>query len=253
MVSKESQRHVESVEKALEILKLFETSSKLKLKDISLKTSLNKSRIIRLCGTMMSMGFLRFSPDDMTYSLGIRIHKLGEQYKKNNPLYDISKPIIEELALKTKETCSIFIIDGTKRLCLARVEGDQPIRFSIAEGSRHELYRGASSKVLLAYSTDVFRNKVLKRHKEIRSIEEYVEELNCVRKQSYAYSESESEIAQGLSALSCPIFDFDGMISAAMSIAGPTSRFTNENKKKYLKLLRHSAQHCSNLLSYVPK
>ena len=56
---KESAKQIESVDKALGILGCFSVNTpELSLKQLSEKTGLYKSRILRLCGTLMAHGFL---------------------------------------------------------------------------------------------------------------------------------------------------------------------------------------------------
>ena len=56
---KESEKQIESVDKALGILECFSTKTpELSLKQLSEMTGLYKSRILRLCGTLMAHGCL---------------------------------------------------------------------------------------------------------------------------------------------------------------------------------------------------
>ena len=252
---READRHVEAVINALKILDLFEKIDKLRLKDIVQKTSLNKSRVIRLCGTLIAMGYLIYSKHDSTYTLGTRILLLGKAYHKNNPLYSIAKPIVEGLAKITKETGSLFIIDNLQRLCLLRVEGTQPIRYSVTEGARTELYHGASSKILLAFADKAMINEVCQQLADATpdqnprdSIRQLLDDLRRIKQLKFACSEG--EITPNLCALSCPVFDYNGSVCAAMTVTGPTYRFSAEKKNELFCHLKKAAQDCSRSLGY---
>lgn len=253
--TREADRHVDAVINALKILDLFEKSDRLRLKDIVKETSLNKSRVIRLCGSLIAMGYLLFSKADATYTLGTRLHLLGKAYSKNNPIYRIAKPILEQLAELSQETCSLFIIDNMQGFCLLRVEGPQPIRYSVSEGSRNELFQGASSKCLLAYADEASVKEVSRVMIEAkpdqdpdRLIKKLLAELDQIRRSAYAYSEG--EVTPDLSALSCPVFDFNGKACAAMTTTVPTYRFSGEKRNELLHHLKKAALSCSRSLGW---
>ena len=105
---KESEKQIESVDKALSILECFSNStSKLSLKELSEKTGLYKSRILRLCGTLMTHGFLIRS-DEAVYSLGPKLMMLGKVYERTNSLVSLARPVLHELAMLTGESTKLF-------------------------------------------------------------------------------------------------------------------------------------------------
>jgi DNA-binding IclR family transcriptional regulator len=75
---RESERHVEAVAKALSILECFAHSEpELSLKQLTEKAGLNKSRILRLCGTLAGQGFLIRMPRS-SYRLGPKLMMRGK-------------------------------------------------------------------------------------------------------------------------------------------------------------------------------
>ena len=79
-VAKESEHQVEAVAKALNILECFTASQpELSLKQLSEKTGLYKSRILRLCGTLIAYGFL-IRQEKSLYKLGPKLMMLGAQF-----------------------------------------------------------------------------------------------------------------------------------------------------------------------------
>jgi DNA-binding IclR family transcriptional regulator len=162
------------------------------------------------------------------------------------------------LANHTGESASLFVVDGLKRLCLAREEGTFSIRYNIVEGQRMVLYAGAGGKVLLAFGPEELRRKILgKNHlKEltpttIKDPKDLAKELEAIRRQGYAssYGERDTEVA----ALAAPICGHDGKVCAALSIAGPINRFSPEHNVKHLRILLASAERLSQMLGYQGK
>ncbi|MGQ9696181.1 MAG: IclR family transcriptional regulator [Thermodesulfobacteriota bacterium] len=255
-VPKESKRHVEAVLKALDILECFQRQPQLSLKKISEVTGLHKSRIMRLCGTLISRGYLLYEGETGQYKLGPKIISLSRSYEQSNDLLSLARPLMRNLAQETGESASLFIVDGLNRLCIAREEGTYSIRYNIIEGQRMPLYAGAGGKVLLAFAEKDLRKKVLKKgHLKkltphtINNPKQLLKELEIIREQGYAasFGERDAEVA----ALAAPIFNHEGKICASLSIAGPISRFSREHNVQHFKILLATAKRLSEMLGYA--
>jgi len=250
---RESERHVEAVAKTLSILECFTDSEpELSLKQLTEKTGLNKSRILRLCGTLASQGFLIRMPWS-NYQLGPKLMMLGKIYERTNTLVSVARPILRELASLTGESASLFVTEATKRVCLARAEGTSLIRYAIREGDLLELYVGAGGKALLAYASEEFRRQVLNSSvlerftpSTIVERDRLEEEFEVIRRQGYAVSKGErtSEAA----AMAAPVFDDEGKVCAVLTVTGPVQRFSTERCLEMLKSLKASARKLSLLL-----
>ncbi len=255
-VPKEAKRHVEAVLKALDILECFQRQPRLSLKKISELTGLHKSRIMRLCGTLISRGYLQYEAETEQYKLGPKIISLSKSYEQSNDLISLARPAMKYLAQETGESASLFVIDGLNRLCVAREEGTYSLRYNIVEGQRMPLYAGAGGKVLLAFGPEAIRKKVLTK-KHIKKLtphtiidpQKLLQELDKIRQDGYAcsFGERDAEVA----ALAAPIFNHEGKICASLSIAGPISRFSGEHNAQRLKILLVTAKGLSDSLGYV--
>jgi len=253
---KESAKQIESVDKALSILECFSDGvSELSLKQLSEKTGLYKSRILRLCGTLMAHGFL-IRLEGSLYRLGPKLMMLGKVYERSNSLISISRPILRELASITGESAKLFVIQGTKRICLVREKGTYPLSYHVEEGESFELYAGAGGKVLLAYTSKEFRDqvlgeKVLQRLTPTTIVERsrLEEEFAAIRERGYA--SSNGEIFTEVAGMAAPVFDHENDVCAALTIAGPIQRFTEDRRQEMLDSLLASARRLSQLLGYV--
>jgi IclR family acetate operon transcriptional repressor len=67
--------------------------TELSRKQLSERTGLYKSRILRLCGTLMAHGFL-ICMEGSNYRLGPKLMMLGKIYERSNPLVFIARPIL---------------------------------------------------------------------------------------------------------------------------------------------------------------
>ena len=253
---KESAKQIESVDKALSILECFSDGvSELSLKQLSEKTGLYKSRILRLCGTLMAHGFL-IRQESSIYSLGPKLMMLGKMYERSNSLISAARPILRELASITGELAKLFVIQGTKRICLVREKGTYPLSYHVEEGESFELYAGAGGKVLLAYASkdfcdQVLGEKVLERLTPTTIVERsrLEEEFAAIRERGYA--SSNGELFTEVAGMAAPVFDHENAVCAALAIAGPIQRFTEDRRQEMLDSLLASASRLSELLGYV--
>ena len=251
----EGTRQVESVAKALVILECFiGEDTELSLKDISEKTGLYKSRILRLCGTLVANGFL-IRLQRSAYKLGPKLMTLGKTYERANPLTAISRPILRELSAVTGESTKIFIIEGHKRLCLVREKGTHPLHYVITEGETMALHAGAGGKVLLAYAPEAFRQDVLNRTLEkITSVtvverDRLEKQFETIRRQGYCFSRG--EMVPDVGGLAAPVFDYNNQACAALAISGPIQRFSDGRRKEMIRSLKAGAQKLSTLLGNI--
>ena len=249
---KESEKQIESVDKALTILECFsDTEPELSLKQISEITGLYKSRILRLCGTLAAHGFL-IRRQGSIYRLGPRLMMLGKIYERSNTLISLARPVMRELASLTGESTKLFIIEGKKRICLVREKGTYPLQYAINEGQSLELYAGAGGKLLLAYTSEDLRHEILNKTltrltpSTIVERDRLEQEFETIRKQGYA--SSQGEMVPEVAGMSAPVFDHENSVIAALTIAGPIQRFSSDRREDVLENLLASARKLSKLL-----
>ncbi len=253
---KESTKQIESVDKALSILECFSDKvTELSLKQLSEKTGLYKSRILRLCGTLMAHGFV-IRLQGSLYRLGPKLMMLGKVYERSNPLISIARPILRELASITGESAKLFVIQGAKRICLVREKGTYPLTYHVEEGESFELYAGAGGKALLAYTSKEFRDqvlgeKVLQRLTPTTIVERSRLEEEFAASRAQGYASSSGEVFTEVAGMAAPVFDHENNICAALTIAGPIQRFTEDRRQEMLESLLASAGRLSQLLGYV--
>ena len=246
-----------SVEKALEILLLFDESKQLLgINEMSRLLGMPPSTVQRFVNILKKKGFLRQDPETRKYRLGTVLLKLAGFLKESLEIAKIAYPIMQRLSRETGETVHLNIIDGYERVCIESIESVQPLMARMPIGQRSPLYAGASSKCLLAFSDEEFVREYLEMVKlekinmnTITDKEELLKELERTRKRGYA--ESFSERVTGLGALSAPVFDHRGKIAASLSLAIPEVRFRNEDtRRSYAEKLLAAARQISEILGY---
>ncbi|MBT6772202.1 MAG: IclR family transcriptional regulator, partial [Thiotrichales bacterium] len=106
------------------------------------------------------------------------------------------------------------------RICLYRAHSRDEIRHNIEQGSRLQLNRGASGRIILAYG---------KRQKDKKGF------YKDIRDQGYYLSINEHNAS--LFALAVPVLSNSDKFVGAIVVSGPISRFDDQQKISLLKLL----------------
>ena len=253
-MAKEAERYIDVVLRSMDILELFLKVEKAQLKDIYAATGIQKNRIMRICGTLCSHGFLIFNESDLTYSLGPMVSFLGQQFDSTYSYLKTIQLELDKLAQITGETCHFCARKNTDRICLAIADGTSAIRFAISPGARSPLNASASGKVLLAFLPDIEKNKILE-SLPFKARTNYTvtnrlileEQLKTIQQQGYAYSFREN-YPNG-AGLAAPVINQDGEVLGSLNIGTIAEIFDNGKYKKYIPPLLESSKHLSKILA----
>jgi len=256
--TREEDRHVEAVLRMIDLVECFRKSRPgLSLTELSDMTGLQKSRVLRLCGTLIHKGYLIRNDETLRYSLGSKFMVLGRIYEQTNSLAALSRPIIKELAGQTGETSSLFILQGIRRLCLVREDGDQPVRLANVQGDILDLHRGVGGKVLLAFAEDDERERLMRAFADDSSIalsradaNRLREELEVIRRDGHTLALE--DVIPAVGSLAAPVFDYAGRCCASVAVAGPIPRVSPERKLVLLESLLAATAELSSRLGHSP-
>jgi DNA-binding IclR family transcriptional regulator len=138
--------------------------------------------------------------------------------------------VLESLTAETTETSMLTMVSGVHVVCLLRVEGTQIIRASFQPGALLPLHAGASSTVLLAYSSDRLIDQVCARElvryspATVTDPTQLQAKLAEIRRHGYAISEG--EVDRGVTAIAAPVLTSPTRPAvAAVSVVAPSARF----------------------------
>jgi DNA-binding IclR family transcriptional regulator len=254
---KQSTAQHNAIEKALEILMAFNAGAPRRgVRDLSAQLGYSPATVQRILKTLKAYGFVAQDEQTRSYRLGGVYYRFLHTLQQAHPITEAALARMQRLALTTRETVHLNIVDGDQRLCIETVEPLQPLKASMPIGSRSPLYAGASSKCLLAFSDDTKIEAYLKRvsleaitPSTITGIDALRRALVRIREQGYALSQGEHN--PGLGAMSVPVFNHRGMLSAALSLAIPEIRYADTAHRQFcLAELLRCAQRLSTEMGY---
>jgi IclR family transcriptional regulator, KDG regulon repressor len=224
----------QSIHRAIDILDSFsERQPEVGVREIARKLNLHPSTVGRILMTLTSLEILTQDKITHRYKMGSKVLKWGAVYMGNLDLQSEARPYMEELRQKTNETVSLYVPSGNERVLIERLDSTHFIRIVAHVGQRMPLYAGASGKVFLSFLASDRREEVLENmriepltSRTIIDPKQLRKELDVIRKCGYAVCHGER--VEGASSVSAPIFNFRNQVIGAISISGPTSRFSKE-------------------------
>ena len=243
---------IQSLERAFAILELFQNNkSELSLKEISVSLNLNKSTTFGLVNSLTTLGYLLQNEDNQKYSLGLKILSLTNAVKTNNILIRASRPYLEELSAKYRETVhSAQELNGSI-VYLDKVEADTSIYINTQMGTKNYMHCTGVGKVLLAYKSpeelDMFLDQPLKplTFNTITDPDDFKKEMAKIHENGYGGDDEEIEI--GLSCVAVPVMKAENKPGFAISLAGPTVRMNEHKKRGVVDDLKNTAAKLSEI------
>lgn len=247
---------LQTFERAVSILNCFTLEQpELGVREVSRKIGLSASTTGRIMAGLKELGFLNQNPDNREYSLGAAVMSWAGVYTATLDVRNAALSFVDRIHRSTSETISLYILQGDERVCVERRESPHTVRLVTRIGRRLPLYAGSAGKVFLAFLPPERTSEILD-HTDFtpftsstivdRSLLEA--ELEVVRRQGYAVSTGEWQ--REASGIAAPIFNQNREILAALTISGPSQRFTDGKMREYAEVVTAAANDVSRNLGY---
>jgi DNA-binding IclR family transcriptional regulator len=247
---------LESADRALRVLELFNGSQRsLSLSEIADRMSLPKSSVHRLLTTLLAHEFIERDPATRRYRLGIKLFEIGSLVIHARGLHAAAHPVVEQLAVSTGETCHLAVLSGTDAVYVYKIDGASTIIMSSRVGGRAPSHCTSIGKVLIAWAGDEIFQQVARRgfHRytpnTIVDAARLAAELEQVRLDGYALDREEFQT--GLCCIAAPVRDHSGRVLAALGLAGPSNRLTEQRLLELAAPVTNAADALSRNLGYV--
>lgn len=233
---------VSSLEKAIKVLNCFTVKPKLGVTEISQMLGLYKSNVHNILSTYETMGYLEQDEETGKYKLGLGIFTLSRALGDSFSITKVAVPYMQEMANYTREKVYLGIPHGDEVVYLEAMypAGEMSMMRSLL-GERAKMYCTGIGKAMMAFLPQPERDTYCKgpfeayTQQTITSEEQLKAELEKIRHQGYAVDQMEHEY--GIKCIGVPVFNKDGSVCAAISISGPSLRFTDERIEELYQLL----------------
>ncbi|MDY0383315.1 IclR family transcriptional regulator [Trichlorobacter sp.] len=241
MAKKEKSEYlIQAVSHALDLLEQFHDEvDELGVTELSKRLKLHKNNVFRLLATLESRDYIEQNKVTENYRLGLKTLELGQTFIKQMGLLRQSKPVLESLVKECNETTYVAILKDFHIIYLDAEETNMTVRVVPRVGSRLPAYCTAAGKVQIAYMSDEELDHFMPQREldqftanTITDRETLKKELRVIAEQGFAIDNE--ELDEGVRCVGAPIRDYTRRIIGAVSISGPSMRFSDERIKKEL-------------------
>lgn len=201
----DAEKSVAAVVRALSLLDAFRADdTELTLAELSKRTQLYKSTILRLIATLERFGYLERTAGG-TYRIGAAPLRLASLHKQALHPAEVILAALRAAVEQTGESASYFVRQGDTRILLYRADSPRLLRDHLQPGDIVPLDRGAGSAIFRAFGSPQ------------RAAEA------GIRDRMVAIARGELEI--GMAGMAAPVFDATGRVAGVVTFSGPEFRF----------------------------
>lgn len=236
---------IESVDRALLLLKMFSDHRELRLTDARDALGVSQSTAHRLMAMLQYHGFVDQDPVSRMYLAGPALLEVGLAAVQNLDLRGVARPILESLAEATGETVHLGLLQGAEVLYMDAVESQAALRVSVRIGRRIPAHATSLGKAMLAAVPterveQLYPDEALEAvtDRTITKRRDLLAALAEVRELGYAENLEEGE--PGVGSIGVAVVD-GGRLIGGLSVAAPRARLRKPERDRYATLLTDAA------------
>lgn len=224
--------------RALQIMEMLGNAPRpLSVAEVAEGIDADRSTAYRMLVTLLDAGYVRRDTSERHYLLGYKLLSLTKGLLNDGERTELIGAALQRISAETQETAHYSVFDRDACVLVQRSKGTQLVAVDFQIGDRSPLHCSSAGKILLAY-LDHRRVEEIMSHGlprfavNSRTTPEALQaELRKVRAEGYAIDDR--EFHDDMRCVSVPVFDKSGM-TAAISLSGPSSRFTIEKLHQLL-------------------
>lgn len=252
-----TRKTIGSVIKAIEVIEYIAYSEKeLGVTEISNGLDYGVSATYHMLNTLKECNIIEQNERTKKFKLGLKLWQIGMLAYDQNHISVSLKPYLKKLKNLTGETANLTIMDNYQIIYIAQEESDRLVKMFTKTGAAAPLHCTAAGKILLAYKPKETQELVIDKIKltkytdnTIVTKEELIKEMVEIKKDGYGFDREEREL--GVSCIGAPVFDLNNEAIACITISGPITRFTEENKKKWIDNILRVSNEATNYLRVI--
>lgn len=233
MERKKSGVQVQSVARAMEILRCFRYTPEMGISEIAEEMNLNKSTVFGLVNTLAGYGYLEQVSSNRKYRLGIELFEMGNLVLSRIDIRNEAKELCAPLVQKYPATVHIATHSEGEVIYVDKLDAGSSLISASSVGKRLPMHCTGVGKAILAHLPETYMDQYLQfplkkfTEKTVTTRQQLVEELERVRQTGIAMDQEEIEV--GLSCIAAPIFQRNGEPVLAISLSFPYGRIQNIN------------------------
>ncbi|XVH33194.1 IclR family transcriptional regulator (plasmid) [Haloferacaceae archaeon DSL9] len=227
---KQSGRRIRSVQIAISIIEYLQFNGRVGVTKLATELGHSKSTIHSHLQTLEEERYVVHEYD--RYRLSLKFLDMARYVRNEVGNYDVIKDEVDSLAEETGEIGQFGIEEHNNVSYLYKAMGHRAVVTASQVGTQQPIYSTSLGKTILAYLPED-RQKEILRSVEFEQItphtittqNELREEINRILDRGYGIDDEEN--IEGLRCIAAPIRD-DSVVKGAVSLSGPSSRFTDD-------------------------
>ncbi len=234
--------------KALRVIEALAASPEPRgVAELGRQLQFTQSNTFRILTTLAGQGYVRSYPETGRYALSLRMWEHGMKALDRHPVRRVASPHLKQLYAQLNETILISELDGPEVLYIDKLESDYPVRASARVASRAPAWRTASGRAMLANHPEADVPRILASASlEPARLEALMADLREIRTRGYAITIGGTR--PGVNSVAAPIWGREAVPLAAISVSGPTERFSSERMAAISAAVMNSATRISESL-----
>lgn len=251
--AREGSEFIETLDRGLRVIQSFGIDRRpMTLSDLSKSVNLPRATVRRILMTLVRSGFV--VGDERLFSLTPRVLLLASAYLTSNQINTVMQPLMDEVASKAKEVCSLAILDGEEVVFIARSSPARVFSTGLDIGYRLPAFCTSVGRVLLGrLANDELTRTVdgMKLSPQTQStlVDKSAVIATIIADRTKGYSLVDQEAEEGFRSISVPIRRYDGVVIAAANIGAHVDRITTgEMIDRFLPLLKEMSLAAQPLL-----
>lgn len=223
---------LQSVQNAARVLQMLEHNSSIRPADVGRALGLGRSTVHRLLVTLEHEGMLQRDRVERSYRAGRVLIGVGLVTVGGLDVRRRAHAYMEELRDATGETVHLHVLEGTNTRIVDAVEGTHLVRVASQQGELLPAHATAGGKALLAAlprkELHALLSRGLPRVTETTTTtwDEFDLEIDEIRRRGYATNFGESQAS--VCAIAVPVRDRTKRLAAALALAVPYERMTDD-------------------------
>jgi IclR family transcriptional regulator, KDG regulon repressor len=195
--------------------------------DLAASLGISKSNTHRLLNTLVATGFA--STVDGRYAASLKMWELGTKVIDGFDVRELARPAMTRLVRETAESVRLTVLDpkSLEVIYIDKIDSPQDVRTFTEIGGRAPAHCTSSGKVMLAYQDDAVVRRIARKLKAYTpsTIVDPVELMRHLKKvRASGYALNQREYSPQVAGVAAPIFNAEGRVVAALSIAAPADR-----------------------------
>lgn len=244
-----------AVSKATRVLECLATGGEMTAGELAGTLGEPITTVYRMLGNLESIGWIeRGDRKGAPVRLGIDLVGIGQAVESLLDLRAAARLSLARLAEETAETSYLCVPDGTRGVCIERVDGKFTRTAELSIGGSLPLHHGAGPKAILAFSPPDVQASYLRALRDSQfnpltgpEAARLEAELASIR--AAGIVESDGDITPGVFSVAAPVVDHRGQVIASVTLSALTS--DDESRRlDFERLVRREAVAISTTLGH---